>query len=79
MAALDSRALAVLRRPVEDELAEDPQHAKPRLVAAQVDLHEAVASEGLNQLERPVLVEPGDVRGRAARPAVDEHREGVEH
>ena len=55
------------------------EHAEPRPGVGRVDVHEAVPGERVEQIERPVLGEIGDVHGRLDRPAVDEDRQGGQH
>ena len=55
------------------------EHAEPRPGVGRVDAHQAVPGERIEQIERPVLGEIGNVHGRLERPAVDEDRQRGQH
>ena len=61
------------------ELLYRSEHAEPRSGVGHVDGHEAVPGEHVEQVERPVLGEVGDVHGRFDGPSLDEDRQGRQH
>ena len=55
------------------------EHAKPRRCAGRIGDDEAVPGEGIEQIQRPVFGEIGDVHGCLDRPGLDEDRQRGQH
>ena len=61
--------------PFGGELADRREHAEPRARLRDIDVHEAVSGERIEQIEDAVLGDIGDVRRRFDRPASFEDRQ----
>ncbi len=66
-------------KPLGGQLPYRCQHVEPRADVGGVDVHEAVPGEGIEEIERPVFGELGNVHGRVDRPSLDEDRQGGQH
>ncbi len=78
VAALDLGHVGACGQPLGDELTDRFEHPRSGPVVGDIEIDQAVTGQRLGQVERPVLIEAGDLSGGLHRPAVYEHGHGLE-
>ena len=79
VAPLDVRQVRGDGKPLGGELPYGCEHPESRPDNGRIDADQAVPSERVEQIERPIFGEAGNVHGCRDRPAFDKDRQGGEH